>query len=327
MTVFRTSIPYSSSTFTIDHHMPCLTIGSCFAQHIGQRLTDIKFDTLVNPFGILYNPWSIQQALRLLLKQDEWDDKQLVQQDDIWYSYLHHSQFSNLDKQALEKHILESLAKARTFLRTTKVLLLTLGTAYTYFRKDTQQPVANCHKVPASYFDRRLLSIDDCISLLAPTFLELSKQLPGLQIILSVSPVRHLRDGLVDNQRSKAHLIATAHQLSDAMDFINYFPAYELMIDDLRDYRFYKRDMLHPSDTAVDYIWKYFSKSFFSEATQDLIKAIMKIRQASQHRPFQRMSKGHQQFVAQQLQRIAQLEKKYPFLNFDTEKTRFLKDN
>ncbi len=327
MTHFRTTLPPQTASFRIHHQQQCLCIGSCFAQHIGQKLAAHKFRVHNNPFGILYNPWSIQQAFDLLLSASRFEADQLIHQHGLWHSFQHHGSFSGSDKAAVLANINQQLNTARNFLKDSQRLLLTLGTAFVFVHKDNSQPVANCHKLPAAFFERILLPANKIIELFRPLLEQLHQQQPELQVVLTVSPVRHLRDGLVANQRSKAHLLTAVHQLCDQLDFVSYFPAYELLLDDLRDYRFYNSDMLHPNEQAIDYIWNYFGNTYFSEFTRQLNGQIGKILQASRHHPFHPQSDEHRQFVHHQLQQIEALEGSHSFLNFDAERAVFSTDS
>ena len=319
MSKFRTSISKSSYPFGFEHIHPVLCIGSCFTENIGQKLQNHHFPTLINPFGILYNPYSIGNTLEYLFKGQAFSKENLFTGNGLWHSFDHHGYFSNPDQSAALQNINESLQKGSAFLKTTKRLALTFGTSKVFVYKKTQQIVANCHKIPNHQFERRTLSIDTIIKKLGPLFQQLKTNNPELEILLTVSPVRHIRDGLVENQRSKAQLLLASEELSHAFDFVHYFPSYEIMMDDLRDYRFYQADLIHPSEVAIDYIWEHFSQCFFNEETIDLNSKISKIVLAANHRPFHPESPAHQDFIAKQIQLIEILKKNHGFLNFEKE--------
>ena len=320
---FRTILPPFKSPIKISHQDKVLCIGSCFAEHIGERLIYSKIPTSLNPFGIVYNPISIAGSLELLLQTDfifsEKND-QLVESPIGWNSFSHHGQFSHPEKEVVIEKINHALAKTRDFLNNTTKLILTFGTANVFVYKKTGQIVANCHKVPQQEFEKRRLSIDEITKSITVILHKLKKAFPHLEVITTVSPVRHIKDGLVENQRSKATLVMALNQLVEENDFVHYFPSYELLLDDLRDYRFYKKDMIHPTDMAVDYIWEYFSKTWFSQETNDLNQKIKKIRMAASHRPFQPDSPNHLAFVKKQLMLIKEIEAEYDFLCFEKEK-------
>ena len=321
MSTFRTTIPKISFPFTFSHKLPTLCIGSCFSENIGQKLDQCKFPVLVNPFGIQYNPHSIGNTLEYLLKGHSFSEKDLFKLNGLWHSFDHHGHFSKPDLSAAIQSINENLQTGSTFLKKTKRLVLTFGTSNVFVYKKTEQIVANCHKVPNQEFERNTLTIDSIIEKLYPIFLQLKSENPDLDILLTVSPIRHIRDGLIENQQSKARLLLACEQLCQTSDFIHYFPSYEIMMDDLRDYRFYATDMIHPNELSIDYIWKYFSQCFFDEETKELNARISKISNAASHRPFHPKSTAHQDFVNKQIQIIHQIQTIYDFLDFEKEKT------
>jgi hypothetical protein len=319
MSRFRTSIPKVSYPFGFSHTLPILCLGSCFAENISQRLADHKFSTLVNPFGILYNPHSIGIALEYLIKGHSFSEKDLFSANGLWHSFDHHGHFSKPDPSAAIRNINKKIQEGSIFLKGTKRLVLTFGTSNVFIYKKTQQIVANCHKVPNQEFERTALSVEDILEKLQPVFQQLKSANPDLEILLTVSPVRHIRDGLIENQRSKARLVLVCEQLCKAFDFTHYFPSYEILMDDLRDYRFYAADMIHPDEVAIDYIWKYFSQCFFKEETIDLNSKISKIVNASWHRPFHPQSPAHQDFIVKQIRLIEQIQTRHNLLDFEKE--------
>ena len=323
MSVFRTLISAKKSHHDIQHQDRILSLGSCFAEHIGERLRQNKFSTIINPFGILYNPISISKSLHSLLDESLFTSKDLFSYMDLWHSFAHHGSFSNPDQAICLAKINQQLSSAREQLKQSKYLLLTLGTAHVFRYKKTDEVVANCHKLPNTDFDRIRLSVSDISKSLSIVFEQLHQFFPDLQIIVSISPVRHLRDGHLENQRSKASLLLSLTEMEEQFKFVHYFPSYELLLDDLRDYRFYKEDMIHPNDTAINYIWDFFTTTYFNSTTTNLITKIEKILKASQHRPLRPSTKAHQQFIQDQLQQIAILEKENEFLNFEEEKSIF----
>lgn len=320
MSTFRTILNISPFPMAISHQTSILCIGSCFAEHIGQQLLDTKFPVLQNPFGILYNPMSIYNALQILLEQQTISSDILFEHQGLWHSPFHHSRFSGLNKEEVWKNIEASLQQAKAHLKKTNRLIITLGTAFVYEDKHRQKIVANCHKLPAQQFQKRRLSVSEIVATFIPLFQTLIEKKSDLEIILTVSPVRHIRDGIVENQRSKAALVLAIDEICKAMKQVHYFPSYELVLDDLRDYRFFARDMVHPNSMAIDYVWTKFGEAFFKPNTQQLIGQIEKIIKASQHRPFQPQSEAHQTFIKKQLEKIALLKQQYPFLDFSKEK-------
>ena len=320
---FRTILQPSKSPIDISHRDKVLCIGSCFAEHIGERLIYYKIPTCLNPFGIVYNPISIAESLELLLQADfifsEKND-QLIESPIGWNSFSHHGQFSHPQKKVVIEKINHALQETRDFLNNTTKLILTFGTANVFVYKKTGQIVANCHKVPQQEFAKRSLTIEEITTSITTILQKLKKAFPHLEIITTVSPVRHIKDGLVENQRSKATLVMALNHLVEQNDFVHYFPSYELLLDDLRDYRFYKKDMIHPTEVAVDYIWEFFTKTWFSQQTIELNQKIKKIRTAASHRPLQPDSPKHLEFVKTQLMLIKEMEEEYDFLCFEKEK-------
>lgn len=323
MSTFRTTFQIPSFSVSIDHQDQILSLGSCFAEHMAQRLLDVKFPVVQNPFGILYNPLSIDTALRILLEQQVISEDILFNDKGVWHSPFHHSRFSGLDKTAVWNHIKSTLEAAKTHLNTSNRLIITLGTAFVYENIKSQQVVANCHKLPAREFRKRRLSVAEIGAVFIPVFKTLIEKNPDLDIILTVSPVRHIRDGVIENQRSKATLLLAVDEICKQIEAVHYFPAYELVLDDLRDYRFFAADMVHPSLVAIDYVWGKFGEAFFQKHTEELIGRIEKITTASQHRPFYPASDAHQLFIKKQLEKIRQLKQQYPFLDFSKEEEIF----
>lgn len=323
MSAFRTPLSSQKNHHDIRHQDRILSLGSCFAEHIGERLQQNKFSTIVNPFGILYNPISISQSLHCLLGESLFSDKDLFQHQDIWHSFAHHGRFSNADQATCLSEINQQLISGRAQLKQCKYLLLTLGTAHVFQYKKTNEVVANCHKLPNADFNRIRLSLAEISSSLSIVLDQLHQVLPDLQIIVSVSPVRHLRDGHLENQRSKSSLLLALTKMVEQFNFVHYFPSYELLLDDLRDYRFYKEDMIHPNETAINYIWDFFAATYFNPTTTKLISKIKKIRKASQHRPLRPSTAAHQQFVQDQLLQISKLEQENELLNFEEERNIF----
>ena len=316
---FKTTIDVPHSSFEISHAQKGMAIGSCFTTNIGNRLLAAKFPILVNPLGTVYNPVSIAQTIDLLLGEIPFDEQQIFFANDVWQSYYLHTSFSSVNKQ----EVLQSFNNVRNeFLKrfqSVDYLSLTLGTAWVYELNETKQIVNNCHKTPASQFTRKKLSVEECSSVLERAIQKLQKVNPNLHVIFTVSPIRHWKDGAHENQVSKATLFLAIDELQKTAKNICYFPAYELLMDDLRDYRFYDEDMLHPSATAVEYIWETFSKTYFSKETFDLISKFEAIQKAIEHRPFNAESKSYKTFIQNTFEDCEILSNKYPFLDFSQE--------
>jgi len=298
-------------------------MGSCFAENIGALLRENKFDTHVNPFGILFNPFSLVNALERMLNDRPYTRDELIQSGEHWASLDHHGQFNRRDPEETLRLINEALREGATRLRKARVIFITLGSAWVYRHIDRDKTVGNCHKLPGNAFEKRLLSFQDTHLILRhiPEFLRAVKL--DARIVFTISPVRHWKDGAIENQRSKAILLAAAHEVVDEFAQVHYFPAYELMMDDLRDYRFYAADMLHPSEQALDYIWEKFQASFFTPETKAICAKVKQIVQAAAHRPVDPESNSFQRFARKQLELISELEGEYPALDLAAEKQCF----
>jgi len=326
---FRTPLLPSPAAFDIRHDHRLLLLGSCFTEHIGQKLADRKFRCLINPFGIVYNPISMAHCLeRVAIGSQNFSDADLFENAGLWHSWEHHGRFSHPDPVVALQAINEMYDAAVSWLKDSPFLLLTFGTADVFFLRETGQIVANNHKMPDSKFYSRRLSVAEIVDTTVAALQKSEKVArqssePPFQVILSVSPVRHLRMGLVENQRSKAALILACDEICRALPFVHYFPAYELLMDDLRDYRFYGADMVHPSEVAIDYVWDFFCETCFSRATRLLTEQIEKIRASARHRPFHPDTAQHRAFVSSQLEAIARLKASHPSLDFATEEARF----
>lgn len=300
----------------IDLSQPLLTIGSCFSESIGNKLHDNKFDALVNPFGTIFDPLSITRLLTNSLNNNLPEVDTYIFSEGVYKNLELHSSFTGLSQEELELQIRARLSITHEFLHSAEWLLITFGTAHIYKYKKTSTYIANCQKFPAKNFTRELMSVD----YLKHDFDELMQKLddfnPSLNIILTVSPVRHLRDGIVQNTLSKSLLRVLCHELESKNESIHYYPAYELMMDDLRDYRFYEEDMIHPSAQAIDYIWDHFSASFMSNDSLNFLEAWKKISNAMSHRPFNPATEEHQQFLRNTLKNLETLKNR---VNVDKE--------
>ncbi len=319
-----TPIQLPDYPFSIDHQTPVLAVGSCFAEQIGQRLVDLQFDAVLNPFGILYNPASVQRCFSRLATGEPFTEADLFAHNGLWHSFLHHGRFSAATQaEALEK-MNAALAKGHQQWQKADVIIVTLGTAWAYRHKASCQIVANNHKQPQQHFDRELLTAEQIQGLLqsiiGPT---LERNTPP-QWLLTVSPVRHMKDGAVGNNRSKAHLLTAVHEMVSQTEQVHYFPGYELLLDELRDYRFYTADHAHPSTEAVDHIWSRFGQVLLPEATQALNGQLKALRKAMQHRPLHPGTAAEQTFKQQQRARLDELEQQYPFLDLSSWRDAFL---
>ena len=319
MKLFRTIVQTEPSQHKINYHSPVLFMGSCFTENIGDKMKELKFPTLVNPFGVLYNPVSVRNAIEILIDQKEFTESDLNLFNDLWYSFYHDSEFSDPDKQQCLNKINSSTQIASKQIRNANYLIITFGTAWVYKFLKNGQLVSNCHKIPAKEFERYKLQTEAIFIEWSNLINRLNQLNKNLKIIFTVSPVRHWKDGAIQNQLSKSTLILAIHQLVSKFDNVSYFPAYEIMMDDLRDYRFYADDMLHPSQVAIDYIWDLFGNTYFEKETEEIIQQVEKIIRAKNHRPLNKDTSAHKKFIKSQIQLIKDLNKKYSFLDFKGE--------
>lgn len=310
-------IPRAPFRFSCTERM--LLLGSCFAENIGTRLAGNKFNVDINPFGTLYNPASIAAALRRLLHPERFTADDLLQHEGVYHSFSHHSRFSSTSETECLRNINDRLEASTNEFRKTTYLVVTLGTAYVYRLKSSGEVVANCHKLPEKMFDRSMLTVGKIIAEWKELLLSLWEQNPDLKILFTVSPIRHWKDGAHGNQLSKATLLLAIDELQAAYpERIAYFPAYEIMMDELRDYRFYATDMLHPSELAIDYIWQRFTENFLSDETKGILKEWAEIQKAINHRPFQPESDAYKRFISQTLLKMERINEKFP--SFDLTK-------
>lgn len=270
--------------FELRHGKGIFLTGSCFSENMAAKLKELRFSIYSNPGGILFNPISIQQNLSTIIRGEKTDPTWLIQRSGVWFSYRHHSSIHDEDRQGLIRKIDHDNKTAAQFLKQSELLIVTLGSAYVYHHRQLNGPVANCHKQPGSDFEKRLLSVEEIVSAYKTLLHELKQNQPALKFLFSVSPVRYLKDGLVENSLSKATLLLATHELVRSHPDCFYFPAYELVSEDLRDYRFYKEDLAHPNAQAIDYVWGKFSETFFSETTQQLNREIHALQLALDHR-------------------------------------------
>lgn len=321
---FRTEINEDPSPIRINYSDPVLLIGSCFTENIGRRMTERLFQVVINPFGVVYNPLSVKRSLDLIITLKTYQPDDLVLFNDEWISWDHHSSFSGPDRNEVLDHINENLENSSEFLKKASRIFISLGTARVYRLRRTGNVVCNCHKVPAKEFTRELLEIDtitDAYSGLIESLLQFN---PSLKIIFTVSPVRHWKDGAHGNQLSKSILHLAADRIISAHpEVCGYFPSYEILLDDLRDYRFYDKDLLHPSEQAIDYLWEKFTGCYFDRETIKIMAEIEDIVKASQHRFKDPQSAASKKFLLKQMQKLENLKIKMPYLNWEELSTRF----
>ncbi len=303
----------------INYTQNILLIGSCFTEHISDRLQQHKFSVLSNPHGILFNPLSVAQSLNGYISGRQYSQDDLFTLNELWNSWDHHTRFSHIDQNTALDGINKSQTDASGFIKKADWVIITLGSAFQYYIKETGQPVANNHRAPAQWFEKRLLSIDDITNALSETLQNLLVANPYANILFTISPVRHIRDGVIQNNRSKARLIESVHRLCEHFEHAHYFPAYELAIDILRDYRFYDIDFVHPNFAATSYIWEQFVKSCIAPSDHELMAQVQEINTARAHRSRFPQTDAHKKFKESYAAKAKQLMDKYPFLDLRDE--------
>ena len=298
----------------INYQSKILLLGSCFSENIGEKLDYFKFRTTQNPFGILFHPKAIENLLLNAINKKEYSKSDLVFQNERFHSFDAHSSLSSADENEVLNRLNSSISKANNSLKESSHIIITLGTSWIYRFIETDEVVANCHKIPQKKFLKEILSVDEITESLEAIISLIKSVNKDATVIFTVSPVRHLKDGFAENMQSKSHLIAAIHQILNEQN-VFYFPSYEIMMDELRDYRFYAEDMIHPNQTAINYIWEKFVNAWISEESKETMKEIKTIQNGLNHRPFNPSSKEHQQFLQSLQVKIKALQKKYSFID------------
>lgn len=307
-----TEVALPEYPFKLDHQTPVLMMGSCFTENIGRQLERYLFPVCINPFGVTYNPLSVKKNLEALMHKEVYSEEDLNQFGDLWFSFDHYTGFSSPDRDEALEAINLSFCSAKELLKKARILILTWGTSWVYRHKESDQVVCNCHKIPAKDFTRTQLTTREIIKTyeeLLPRLFEFNSK---LKIIHTISPVRHWKDGAHGNQLSKASLLLAGDALQKQFpDRFFYFPSYEIVMDELRDYRFYAEDMIHTSDQATTYIWEKFRQVLLSESSTELIKDLEQVLKLKEHRPRDKSSEAQRTREGQLQERIAFLKTKY----------------
>lgn len=304
---FRSELDWTSPFPSISYDSKIMFLGSCFSENIGEIFQNLKFQSTVNPNGILFHPLAISKVLNHALNEEKFNEKHLVKRDNIFYSWLHHSSICGFNKTEYLEALNSSIFDLSHQLNTSDFLFITFGTAWGYFHSDNNEIVANCHKQPANLFIKKLAPIGEMVTVYEQLLSQLIERNPKLKIYLSISPVKHLKDGIIENSRSKSVLISAAHIICDKLEQVNYIPAYEWVVDDLRDYRFFKEDLAHPNELAVTYIWEKLIDTLFDSNTKKTIRDVQVILQSIEHKAFQPKSEEHQKFISHTIHKINQL--------------------
>tara|TARA_R110002012_G_scaffold322109_1_gene555992 strand:+ start:15004 stop:15957 length:954 start_codon:yes stop_codon:yes gene_type:complete len=314
----QTQIPLAKADHQIDYNSQLLLLGSCFVEHIGDKLHYFKFQTVQNPFGILFHPVAIEHVVFRAVHQKQYTEEDVFFLNERWHCFEAHSDLSSSSKEQLLLQLNQGLDKTLEQLKKATHIVITLGTAWVYETRLSNTIVANCHKVPQKEFSKKLLSVEAIEMSLTHTIALMNSVNDTLQFIFTVSPVRHLKDGFTENQLSKAHLMAALHKIIQAppLGLRGLFPSYEIMMDELRDYRFYAEDMIHPNSIAIQYIWEKFNYVWISKAAQSTMLEIDSIQKGLQHKSFHPDSEAHQQFLKNLETKMQSLQKQLPFLKF-----------
>ena len=316
---FRTSIPISKSNQLIDYNSKIVSLGSCFAVNMAQKLDYFKFQNTCNPFGILFHPLAIEKFINFAVSEKEFTEKDVFFHNELWHCFDAHSDLSNPDGEELLVNLNTIVQSTKVALEQASHIIITYGTAWIYTNLESNKIVANCHKVPQKQFGKSILSTEALQKSIENTIHLIEKVNPNCSIIFTISPVRHIKDGFVENQWSKANLVTSVHQVLKTEHFKRntaYFPSYEIMMDELRDYRFYGEDMLHPNQVAIDYIWQRFKETTISEDSFNTMDEVESIQKGLSHRAFNPKSESHLKFLAKLNEKITKLETQYPFMKF-----------
>ena len=322
---FRLELNIKPFTTQLNIRNKVMLVGSCFTDHISKRLQQHKFTVLENPNGIIFNPASIANTIDGYIKQKTYAAADLFLFNELWTTWDHHSKFSHPDPQVCLGQINNANAQANQFLKEADWIVITLGSSFVYELKDESfggiagAVAANCHKVPAQHFSHRLLTYHEVENYLQHIVEAVTIFNPAINIVFTISPVRHYREGLIENNRSKALLHTAVHAMQQQHENISYFPSYELVIDDLRDYRFYAEDLVHPNYQATQYVWEKFSEALIDKESQEIMKRLISIYHAKNHRPIHTGSQQHKDFLASMLEKVHTIANQYPFLNMEEE--------
>lgn len=314
---FTTKIPIAKSNAPIDYSSKIVSIGSCFADNIGEKFDFFKFQTTSNPFGIIFNPVSIEKIIDRAVNLIYFTEADLFFYNELWHCYEVHSDLSTDNKEEFVSNLNQILKETNQQLITTTHLIITYGTSWVYKLKSSKSVVANCHKVPQNQFDKEILSVEEIEKSIQNSIDFIRKANLNCNLIFTISPVRHLKDGFIENQLSKAHLITAVQKISiHQLSNIHYFPSYEIVMDELRDYRFYAQDMLHPNSIAIDYIWERFCESTIVEEANSIMQEVESIQKGMAHRPFLPQSISHIKFLKSLNEKAALLKAQFPFMKF-----------
>lgn len=314
---FTTQIPIPKNPNPIDYHSKIISLGSCFAENMGEKFEYFKFQNTVNPFGIIFNPVSIEKLIEKVVNHQLFTEDDIFFHNERWHCFEVHSDLSHENKEVFLENLNAILKSTNQQIPKSTHIIITYGTSWVYSNIESNEIVANCHKIPQKQFSKELLSVEIIEKSIQNTIELIQKINPNCHFIFTISPVRHIKDGFVENQRSKAHLITALHEiLNPRSQILNYFPSYEIMMDELRDYRFYTQDMLHPNQVAIDYIWQKFKETSIDESAFVTMDEVENIQKSLAHKPFNINSESHQKFVSKLKNKMEVLQKQHPFIKF-----------
>ena len=313
----QTQIPLQKQANNlIDYDSNVLLLGSCFVENIGVKLEYFKFQNLINPFGILFHPLAIEKLIHNSTQKKEYTEEDIFFHNERWHCYDVHSKLSNISKDNLLKDLNANIELTNQQIQQSTHIIITLGTAWVYKHKETDSIVANCHKVPQKKFSKELLSEEELQKSITHAINLIKRINTEVIIIFTISPVRHLKDGFVENAQSKSHLIAAMHKVLKSEKRLYYFPSYEIMMDELRDYRFYAEDMIHPNATTINYVWERFQHVWISEAIKKTMEDVDEIQKGLLHKPFNPNSEAHQKFLEKLESKKQKIKSLYPNIVF-----------
>ena len=316
---FRTPIPIKRSNCPIDYNSKIMSFGSCFAVNMAEKLDYFKFQNSCNPFGILFHPLAIENLIYFAVYGKQFTENDIFFHNELWHCFDVHSDLSNSNKEDLLVSLNKKIKSTNQHLTESTRFIITYGTSWIYRNIENDSIVANCHKVPQKHFKKKLLTVEEIKESIANTIKLIHSVNPDCSIIFTVSPVRHIKDGFIENQWSKSNLISAIHSVLNTEHCklnTEYFPSYEIMMDELRDYRFYAEDMLHPNQVAIDYIWQRFKETTISESAFAVIEEVERIQKSLSHKPFNPNSKSHFKFESKVREKITILENQYSFMKF-----------
>lgn len=315
---FRTALKIKSEEPAVDYNSKIFLLGSCFVENIAKKLNWYRIQNLSNPFGILYHPNSLENFLKKVASEYQYVEDDIICFNDKWISFEAHSQLSKDSKEDLLEELNRNIKLSRNYIKGTSHCFITLGTSWFYRNNGSGLPVANCHKIPQKNFTKEISGVEETSNILKNIISVVRSINPETTIIFTISPVRHLKEGMVENQRSKANLLSALHEVLENSGGRNlkYFPSYEILMDDLRDYRFYSEDMIHPSEVAIDYVWNLLIQTYFSAEAIEIMDQVARIQKDLSHRPFNPDSPAHQNFQERTKRKIQALKITYPHLKF-----------